>query len=139
MKNKYYIDTCIWRDYFENRKDKFRPLGEWAFKLFKKIILNNEKVIYSEVVVEELLNYFNKEKIKEIFSIVKREGLLEKANITKDQIKEAKKLQFQRKTPFRDTLHSILARDNKSILVTRDKHFNELQNIVKIKKPEELI
>ena len=38
MVEKYYLDTCIWRDYFENRSDKFRPLGDWAFSLIKLII-----------------------------------------------------------------------------------------------------
>ena len=32
---RYYFDTCIWRDYFEDRKDKFRALGDLAFYLIK--------------------------------------------------------------------------------------------------------
>jgi len=36
-------------------------------------------------------------------------------------------------------LHSILARDNQAVLITRDKHFLKLLDICIIKKPEELI
>ena len=35
---KYYLDTSIWRDYYENRSDKFRPWGEWALILINKIL-----------------------------------------------------------------------------------------------------
>jgi len=41
--------------------------------------------------------------------------------------------------PFFDALHAVLARDNKAIMVTRDKHFDELLDITKYKKPEEII
>ena len=40
MNKKYYIDSNIWRDYFENRSDRFRPLGDWALMFFKEIIIN---------------------------------------------------------------------------------------------------
>ena len=41
--------------------------------------------------------------------------------------------------PLGDVLHSLLARDNGLILVTRDNHFKELKDISKFYKPEELI
>jgi hypothetical protein len=50
---KYYIDTCIWRDYFENRNDKYRPLGEWAFRFIKKIINEDSLILFSDLVLEE--------------------------------------------------------------------------------------
>ena len=37
-----------------------------------------------------------------------------------------------------DILHAVLARDNKAVLVTRDFHFETLQDIVEIKAPEEI-
>ena len=41
--------------------------------------------------------------------------------------------------PFADALHAILARDNSAILVTRDKHLIEMQEIVIIRAPEDLL
>lgn len=48
---RYYLDTSIWRDFYENRTDRFRPLGEWAFELFRKIIREKSIVLYSELVI----------------------------------------------------------------------------------------
>ena len=135
----YYIDASIWRDFHENRVDRFRLLGEWAFELFKKIRKNKEKVLYSDLIVEELSKDFGKETIIKIFSIMMEEGLLKKVEIKEKQIKEAVRLRNNLKIPFGDVLHAILARDNNAIMVTRDRHFEEVQNIVNIKKPEELI
>ncbi len=60
-------------------------------------------------------------------------------NIFKNQLKEASVLCKKRNVAFGDALHSILAKDNNAIMITRDKHFLNLLDIVIIKKPEELI
>ena len=136
---KYYIDAAIWRDFHENRTDRFRPLGEWAFELFRKIKIAKEKVLYSDMVVDELSKDFDKNDIAKIFSIISEANLLEKVEIKEEQIKEAAGLCKQLKISFGDCLHAILARDNDAIMVTRDKHFAELQDLVDVKNPEELI
>ncbi len=35
---KIYVDTNIYLDFFLNRKDKLRPLGDFAFELFKRTL-----------------------------------------------------------------------------------------------------
>lgn len=139
MPERYYIDTCIWRDLHENREDKFRPLGEWAFNLFRMIRETKSRALYSDLVVEELLAVYDKKAILEIFKILSEDCLLEEVKIKKEHFQEAARLKRERKLPFGDLIHAILARDNHSILVTRDKHFEEFGNIVVVKKPEELI
>jgi predicted nucleic acid-binding protein len=134
---KYYIDTSIWRDLHEDRKDRFRPLGDWAFELFRKIRENNEIVVFSDLIVDELSKDYDTGTIRNIFTIAS--GNLEKAKITKHQVIEAKNQRKLFSVPFGDILHSIIARDNNAIIVTRDHHFEELQHIVDVKKPEELI
>lgn len=138
MAEKYYLDTCIWRDYFENRSDKFRPLGEWAFSLIKKIIQEFNLIIYSDLVEEELLTVFDEKEVKNIISIVP-EQILVKIKTKPEQLKEAIKTGKELKIPVKDALHAILARDNNSTLISRDKHFYELAEQVTIKKPEDLI
>lgn len=138
MPQKYYIDACIWRDFHENRTDKFRPLGEWAFNLFRMIGETQGKVLYSDLVVEELSIAYGANEIREIFKIIEQEGLLEKAEVKKEQFQEAARLKREKKLPFADLLHAIIARDNGAIMVTRDTHFEEFENIVIIKKPEDL-
>lgn len=138
MVTKYYLDTCIWIDYFENRVDNFRPLGDWALDLLKKIIKDNDLIIYSDLAEEELLSFYNKNKIEDLMFFVPKK-LLIKINSDKLQLKEAITTGRKLKIPVKDVLHAILARDNNAIFVSRDKHFYELANQLTIKKPEELI
>ena len=35
MAKKFYLDTAIWRDYFEDRGDGTRPIGEFAFQFLR--------------------------------------------------------------------------------------------------------
>ena len=135
----YYIDTCIWRDYYENREDKFRPLGEWALELFKKIKEKKGKIIYSDFVEQELLAHYDKSIIANIFSSFSEEKIIEKVEANRHQIAESKKISKEKNLAFGDVLHAVLARDKKAIVVSRDHHFEQLQDIVKTNKPEELI
>lgn len=135
---KYYLDTCIWIDYLENRYDKFKPLGDWALELINKIIRDNSSFIFSDHVIKELENKYSKNELKKFLEFIPKQ-LIINTKTTKNQAKEAYNLKIKFNIPFGDALHTILARDNQAKLVTRDKHFIELKNIVEIKKPEELI
>ena len=136
---RYYIDTCIWRDYYEGRADRLRPLGEWALAFFNMVIEEKHIIVYSEFVVEELRGRYNQSQIKDIFRLIETEGLLQKAEISVAEVKEAVRISKERKLVFGDTLHAVVAKKEGCILVTRDYHFIELWDIVEIKKPEELI
>lgn len=135
---KYYLDACIWRDYFENRSDRFRPLGEWAFLLIKKIIREEGVFVLSDHLISELRTHFSVNDLKNIFDMIPRKLIL-KIESTKKQAKDASFLRKSLKVPFDDALHAVLARDSKAIMVTRDNHFIDLSEIVAINKPEELI
>lgn len=139
MAKRYYLDACIWRDFYENREDKFRPLGEWAFEMFRMIKENKFLVLYSDLTVDELSRDFNPEQIKDIFKIILEEGLLKKIELNKQQFQEAAKLKKERNLPFGDCLHALIARDNQAVMITRDAHFEELQDVVESFKPEDLI
>lgn len=137
MPRKYYLDTAIWMDLHENRTDRFRPLGEWAFQLLGVIRRSRGKILYSDMVVEELMRGYDENTIKKIFDNVA--GFLEKVNVEKHHVKNAAILCQKENLPFGDALHAVLAGDNDAILVTRDHHFENLQDIAIIKKPEDLI
>ena len=70
---KYYLDTAIWRDLHENRTDRFRPLGEWAFELIRKIREERQTILYSEIVVNELSKDYDK--VEPIMEIAAKETL----------------------------------------------------------------
>jgi len=136
---KYYLDTSIWRDYYENRSDRFRPLEEWALELINVIIENKDFILYSDFIVKELKIKYSEEEVNKIFEVIYKKDLLLKVIISNSQVKEAAILCKRRSVAFGDALHAILARDNKAVMVTRDNHFFELVDISEIKKPEDLI
>ena len=76
MQKRYYLDSCIWRDYFENRSDRFRPLGDWALALIKKIIAEGDFIVYSDVVEDELRQCMSEEQLAERLSIIPPELLI---------------------------------------------------------------
>lgn len=137
MQKRYYVDTSIWRDLYENRQDRFRPLGEWAFEFFRMVRETKGIIIYSDFVVKELKCKYSDRQILEVFCAA--EGCLGKALIKKESIKEAHLLSKSLGLPFGDCIHAILSRENNAVMVARDRHFWEIGHIVEVRKPEELI
>lgn len=130
---RYYLDTSIFIDLFENRGKN----GEEAKKLFEKIIIDSSVVIYSDQHIKELKNFgYNNEEIIEMLSFIKDN--LRKIHISKEDKEQAKKLASQNKVPRGDALHSILSRNNEAHLISRDEHFQKLKHITIAKKPEDI-
>ena len=131
------MDTAIWRDYFEDRKDNIRPLGEFAFQFLKKCQNREWVVLVSPEVEKELLTYYSKELVEQVFSSFK--NIIVKVYYSKEQVSEA--LSFWVKTrkefPFSDILHSVIARDNRARLVCRDRHLFKI-NLADCILPEEV-
>lgn len=137
MPQRFYLDTAIWRDYFEDRRDGIRPLGEFAFQFLKSCERNGCEVLYSGLVVQELKSDYSKERVAEVFSSFRH--FLVEVPISNGQISEARKISSSVKgTHLKDALHAILARDNKAVMVARDWHFGPLEYLVKIAKPEDI-
>ncbi len=138
MIQKYYVDTSIWMDLLEDRKGyNEEPLGEYALKLFAMIKAKECKLVISDLLIRELESNYSVEEINGM--VLPFQTILEKVLVTKEQRDEAKKIAAERNLPPGDALHAIVARDNKYIMVTRDKHFKELHDITNHYKPEEII
>lgn len=137
MVQKFYLDTAIWRDYFEDRKDGVRPLGEFAFQFLKNCEKKGCKVLYSGLIVQELKSDYSKERVAEVFSSFKH--FLVEVPISNEQISEARKIaSFVEGTHLKDALHAVLARDNYAVMITRDRHFDALADFVEVAKPEDI-
>ena len=138
MTEKYYFDTSIWLDLFENRDEPNLPKGKLAISLLNKIIKEGGKIINSEIVKNEMIAIgYTKYEIEALFMQFKKIILWVYSN--KKQFGKAKDLSKKRGVPIFDALHAIIARDSGAIMVTRDKHFEKLLDIANYKKPEELI
>src|SRR3989338_7097720 len=90
MAERVYLDTSIWRDYFEDRKDNLRPLGEFPFQFLKECKNRKIYVIYSGLVISELRREFSESKIQEMFSFF--EDILIRVDESSEQLSESRSL-----------------------------------------------
>ena len=135
MNGRFYVDTCIWRDYLENRTNLYGSLAEHAFRFFRQCIIHQAIIVTSEIVEEELPDLSP----TKFYSVTKAIGLnVQKATVTSQQIVEAEHVAYQKQLNYTDVLHAILARDNNAILITRDNDFEELGDLVTSQKPEQV-
>jgi hypothetical protein len=122
-------------DYFENRTDRFRPLGDWALAFFKKAIEGSHTIVYSDLVVFELSNKYSADKVEDILSVIP-DKLLKYVESTPKQTAQAIVLSRRLGIPKPDCLHYILSMDANACLVTRDRHFEAFKDV---KSPEQLL
>ncbi|MBI4053588.1 MAG: hypothetical protein HY394_06150 [Candidatus Diapherotrites archaeon] len=138
MEKRFYVDTSVWRDYFEDRSDGLRPLGMFAFDFLKQCVENDSLILYSDLVVMELGHDYSSERIGQMFAPF-NENIL-RLEISAGQISEAKRLSLEIKgAHYADILHALVARDNRAVMVSRDGHFQSLTGIVEVLLPEEVI
>ena len=133
---KFYLDTNIWLDYFENRSDGLSPLGEFAFQFLKNCITFNCKIYYSNFILFELKNKLSENDFFKNVDFIKENLVFIES--TKDDWNKAQNLNENITLHSADALHLILAKNNDCILITRDKHF-DFVDLIEIKKPEEVV
>lgn len=133
---KFYLDTNIWLDYFENRSDGLRPLGEFAFQFLKNCINSDCKIYYSNFVLFELKTKLSENDFFKKVDFAKENLVFIES--TNENWKQAQILNKSANLHLADALHLVLAKNNSCILITRDKHFDSLE-LIEIKKPEEVV
>lgn len=138
MKLKYYLDTCIWVDLYEERTGYFgEPFGDWAWKVLSLIKETESKLIITDILIEELLVRYLPEEIRGMMNFFKEN--IEKIKLIEKQKEAARKITLERNLPLGDVLHAIIARDHNLLFVTRDNHFRKLIDITKFLHPRKLI
>jgi len=113
-----------------------QPLGEWALMFFNTAASEKSTILYSPLTIMELGRDYPPEDIVRILRVA--EPCAESVKICDSQRREAQRIAKERHVPVGDVLHAILARDNDATMVTRDRHFLMLKDIVPPHKPEEL-
>ena len=135
MAKTFYGDTSVWRDYLEDRRDGLRPLGEFAFQFLQDCLAHGCRVLYAEPVLFEL-QAVSAHWVQHLLTTFK--GCLVQVHATRAQAAEAREIAKHRGMAFNDVFHAVIARDHKAVLVTRDRHFEELLDIVESKTPEDV-
>lgn len=121
---RFYIDTCVWIDFIEDRtEDDF----------LLKCLREKHIVLISKFLLEELLAHINPSDLRIILILLESYGILSRITSSEAQDSSALTLSRERDVPRGDALHAILARDNDAILITRDKHFLSLKDICRIR------
>ena len=130
---KYYLDTSILLDAYENRNEVILQ------KLILKLIEEKCIILLSDLHIKELKSLgYDFDEINSIFRIFKIFDI-KRIHITKTQIEESNQLALQIDIPKKDILHAIIAKDNEAILIAADRHFEKLNKIIGVKKPHELL
>ncbi|MBI4439897.1 PIN domain-containing protein [Candidatus Woesearchaeota archaeon] len=138
MARKYYLDTSIWLDFFEDRNEPNIPKGEWARKLLAKVTENNDKIVYSDIIVLELgIAGYSPHEIEGLFREIG--PILLFTESTEKQVRKAKDLSNKRNLPQGDALHALISRDCRATLVTLDRHFKKLLDIAEPTMPQDII
>ncbi len=138
MEKRFYFDTSIWLDFFEKRDEPNLLKGQFITKLISKILENDDRIVYSEVVKNEMIEMgYTRYEVDDLFFSLRHVLIYTESD--KKQFGKAKDLSKKRDIPLFDALHALLARDSRSILITRDWHFSKILDIIKARKPEEFI
>ena len=137
----FYLDTCIWRDFYESRFSKGgAPLGGYASSLFMNIMKKKGIVLFSDALIRELGIDYDEKEINDMLGVLFANNALVRLNIAKEEHLEAKKLSCERNLPYIDCLIAVQARNNSAVLVTQDSHFFEkLSDITRPVRPQEVI
>jgi predicted nucleic acid-binding protein len=134
-----YLDTNIYLDYWGDRKDNLRPLGEFAHILIQRAISCEFVICYSNLVFFELCKYCNLPEevvFEEVFGHLAQAGKLRFITYTYEP--EATRLAQERKLSKPDAIHAVIAEKCNAILVSRDNHLLTLGDQIRVMRPEEL-
>jgi predicted nucleic acid-binding protein len=134
-----YFDANVYLDYWEDRKDNLRPIGEFAYSLMRRAVNCEFVVCYSDLVffeVSKSCNIPKEEVFEQMFRPLEKQGKLRL--ITYNYEPEATKLAQEKKIPKNDAIHLVLAEKCNAILISLDNHHLTLREQFKVMKPEEL-
>ena len=138
MSKLIYVDTNVYIDLFENRQDRFRPLGEIAAQLFQRGLDCEFNIILSPVIISEAQDNSYEKELQELIFSLRTANKIVDTEFSYNDKKYARELSNLRKTPFKDTCHAIIAARMKAdFLVTRNiKDFENISDIITIISPD---
>ena len=140
MEKLIYLDTNIYIDYFKNRTDYSRPLGEFAFQLLRRTFGCEFKIVISSLVLTELeRNGCSKQGLDLVESLSKANKIVKVEIVDKD-VDIARNISRKRETHYSDVLHAVIAnRAGAEYLITRNvEDFARLNDFANIRYPEGL-
>jgi len=136
METLIYPDTNFYLDYFEDRSDNIRPLGEFAFSVLKRAFKCEFKIVMSYWVIKELEQHIAEERLARFIEKLESMNKLIMVARDYDEAIKAKSLP----THYSDALHIVLAmKAGAEFFVTRNiQHYLDRGYLIKVILPENL-
>lgn len=133
---KVYCDSCIFKDYFDDREDNLRPLKDFAIEFFSKGWKCGFHLIISDWLLEELRIHLKEEQINDILNQFKEKNKLIFVRGEKGDREKARKISGH----WQDPLHALLAKKaGADHLATRNiKDFAGCEKLIEIVFPESI-
>ena len=133
-----YVDANVYLDYFYDRSDSLRPLGEFAYLVFKRAMSCEFRIAISPFLVYELEKGVTKDKLDRLLTrldnLDKLEWVFSDSGLKAEALNKARLLEI----PWQDVLHALLAKKvGADTVVTRDKHLFSI-DFIESKFPENL-
>lgn len=134
---RFYLDTSIWLDLLEDRNHYIPTRGEQAKDLLRWILINQHMIVISDTVFAELTRAgYQDAELDNLFR--QFSFLIEWWEV--DRLRgQAKVIAARRDVPHSDVIHALCARESRSTVVSRDKHFLQLTDICKTASPDKII
>ncbi len=138
---KYFVDTCVLRDFYEDRLSKTgRPLGNYAAEFVLICAQKKYLLILSETLFWELKKDYPLKEVEKLLKMLQLIIKIQITKITKEEYVQAKEISKLRKLPLVDCINAIQSKNHQATLITRDKHFFKyLSDIAQVKRPEDII
>jgi predicted nucleic acid-binding protein len=138
---KYYVDTCIWLNYFKKEVRNNVKYWEITKNFLNFVIQSKSKIIVSTIVIKEL-----KFKLGAKFNIIlenlRKDDSIILISTTSQDYQLARQLERINnfKLSFYDFLHIAICKRLNISLITRDKDLIKIGTYyIEINKPEDLI
>ena len=146
MNKAFYVDTCIWLNFFQKEGDESKGIPYWKLAedfLDKVMFSESNIIIYSDIVLKELQIILSEKEYKEARKFLENEFKFQWVKILIEDRNEARKLEskYNFEISFYDLIHIAISKRLSFILITRDKQLIDIakENNIEVKKPEELL
>ncbi|MFH1424376.1 MAG: PIN domain-containing protein [archaeon] len=134
---KLYVDSNVWIDLWADRMIGLIPVGHYAENMVERALACEFNLVVSDFILKEVEHNLNINAEERLIPL-KQAGKLQVEKVDSRTFAEAKTMSFERNIPIHDAMHALMARKVGALLITRDKHFQELTDIVKTLEPSEL-
>jgi len=138
---KLYLDADVWLNFWLDEMLGFIPASHYLEELLDKALKEKWTIVISEEVKKEIKRAgVSMDDLEEKLSDFRLENILEEVEVGERDAELARKIFRERGLHASDAIHAALAIKSKAIFVTRNiKHFKVVQDILEIRKPEDLL